>query len=278
MDSRYIEIAKTELSRLDNSNLSLENIPRKYVNDLRLLHNYITCLELGMNTSFVDCSISDNVLKYISSELNKIGDKNLRSYYEMEIKDLYGIFKHTSHTEDEKLKYTKELTKNCTNLFSGDYNLKKYQLDNISTCSKLYTRGITYQDIKDLNPSYYKLLVLDSDLDFCYKYEICTKCSENLSYDLIRYTKNTMYPTIRGYLDSDYIWEILFALKYDIDLGGIDIKYWTPEQLHEILVAKKYGVDISQFTKDDNAKYIANTVSLFKLQQRKKTLKNLKII
>ena len=113
MDSMYIEIAKTELSRLDNSNLSLENIPEKYVKDLRLLHSYITCLELGIDTDYIDYGISDNILKYIASALAKFEDKRLCSYYETEIKDLFRIFKHMDCTVEQKSKYLTDLTENC---------------------------------------------------------------------------------------------------------------------------------------------------------------------
>lgn len=278
MNSKYNEIIIRELSRLDNSTLSLGDIPKKYTSDLRLLHSYVSCIELGIDISYTDYNISDNTLKYISSMVTKFEDKDVCSHYEMEIKELYDIFKHSDYTGDEKMKYTRLLSENYKRFYSQGFSVKKCGVSNLEYCIRLVDNGINYRVVKDIEPSYYYLLTIDSGLDLEYKLEVCKICSGSIAYSIISSVPNNKYHLLKGYLDTPYIGELVFAIKYDIEFRSIDINYWTPEQLREILLAKKYNVDISIFNKDTSPKYIANIVSLNRLQEKEKQLKNLKII
>lgn len=276
--SKYEQILEEELLRLGNSKPSLEEVPKDYKVSLPVFHRYVTCKLLGLNAEYAVYSISDNILKEISSINCKIQDKNLMQYFEKEVLCLYKILTKNKTELMEGYKIFKQFVDSYEVLFRRGYKISEYGVYNIGVCLKMAQKGYIFNDIRKISCSYYKVLAQDTRLDLKECVYVCNKYPLKVAKNIIQYMSSEQLCTYRGYLDTEYVDEILFAIKYGIQLEGVNIDYWSVEQLHEVLVGIKYGVDISEFTSMNSPKYIAYKVSKHKLDNKINKIKNIKYI
>lgn len=276
--SKYEQILEEELLRLGNSKLSLEKVPKRYKESLPVFHRYVTCKLLGLNVDYAVYNISDNILKEISSINRKIQDKNLMQYFENEVLCLYKILTKNKTELMEGYKIFKQFVDSYEVLFRKGYKISEYGIYNIEICLKMAQKGYIFNDIRKINCSYYKVLAQNTKLNLEECVYVCNKCPLKVAKNIVQYMSSEQLHTYRGYLDTEYVDEILFAIKYDIKLEGVNIDYWSVEQFHEVLVGIKYGVDISEFTNMDSPKYIAYKVSKHKLNNKINKIKNIKYI